>query len=214
MVNCCLKANPSCSLRRVLPLFQVPFALSPRGSPAPSAPSSREHFCLRSAGWEEQGMLRTATQREPGRPPEQQTSSDLPSARGARLAHPRASAPDSVALHGLEPELLRYAGLCWERRHETRIALCVTWPSPGGLSRSSAFAVGKMLCLCPPPWTRSCQARAERWERDQRSLCGVPAGIAGSGAAFRSLWLAGVMPSNPRLAGLSKEALLWKSWCS
>lgn len=108
-----------------MPLFQVPFVLSPRGSPAPSAPSSREHFCLHSGGWEEWGMLRTAKQQELRRSPEQQTSSDLPSTRGACLAHPRASAPDSsLALRGLEPELLRYARLLGEEAGDQDCSLC------------------------------------------------------------------------------------------
>lgn len=196
MVNCCLKANPSCSLRKHEGLAFIPSALrtQPQGLPSAFGPLQQgallplQHWLGGAGCAADRQVVGTATLREPGRPPEQQTSSDLPSTRGACLAHPRASAPDSsMALHGLEPELLHYARLCWERRHETRIALCVTWPSPGGLSHSSAFAVGKMLCLCPPPWTRSRQARAERWEQDQRSMCGVPADIAGSGGAFRSL---------------------------
>lgn len=75
-------------------------------------------------------MLRTATQREPGHPPEQQTSSDLPSTRGACLAHPRASSPDSsLALRWhyvvwSQNDLLCYATVLGEEAPDQDCSLC------------------------------------------------------------------------------------------
>lgn len=113
MVNCCLKADPSCSPRRHEGLAFIPSALRAQPQGLHSAFGPLQQGALLPLQWwfggvgnaADRQVVGTATQQDPGRPPEQQTSSDLPSTRGACLAHPRSSAPDSsMALRDLEPD--------------------------------------------------------------------------------------------------------------
>lgn len=102
---------------------------------------------LRTGGWRGQ-----APQREPGRPPEQQTS-PLTSPQQGAFARRIADLTLRLlvaAWHRVvwsQNNLPRYARPCWERRHETRIALCrLTWRAFKGHHQEVSAVLQYPLC--------------------------------------------------------------------